>query len=47
MKGLPQTGLWGGVGVHNEGSRTGILPVFLGGGASRQAFPGRSPELVS
>jgi hypothetical protein len=29
-------------GAEKEDSRTGILPVRLGGGASRQAFPGRS-----
>jgi hypothetical protein len=33
-------------GAQKENSRTGILPVVLGGGASRQAFPGRSPEHV-
>jgi hypothetical protein len=29
-------------GARKENSRTGILPVLLGGGASRQAFPGGS-----
>jgi hypothetical protein len=42
MKVFPETGLQVMAGAQKEDSRTGILPVLLGGGASRQAFPGRS-----